>query len=49
MLEVTAWSASDLLDIQTNSAALFYRKLRELIVYYLDLQAHEILKRGGKV
>lgn len=30
--EVTARSAADLLDIHPNSAALFYRKLREIIV-----------------
>ena len=31
VLEVTARSAADLLGIQPNSAALFYRKLREVI------------------
>ena len=35
ILEVTSRSAADLLEIQPNSAALFYRKLREVIVYYL--------------
>ena len=34
--EVTARSAADLLGIQANSAALFYRKLRELIVQELS-------------
>ena len=32
VLEVTARSAADVLGIQANTAALFYRKLRELIV-----------------
>ncbi len=42
VLEVTARSAADLLEIQPNSAALFYRKLREVIVSYLEQEAHEI-------
>ena len=42
MLEVTARSAANLLGIQPNSAALFYRKIREIIVYNLELEAHEI-------
>ena len=42
VLEVTARSAADLLGIQPNSAALFYRKLREMIAYYLEQEAHEI-------
>ncbi len=42
VLEVTARSAADLLEIQPNSAALFYRKLREIIAYYLEQEAHEI-------
>ena len=36
VLEVTARSAADLLGIQPNSAALFYRKIRQVIVYYLE-------------
>ena len=47
ILEVTARSAADLLEIQPNSAALFYRKLREVIVYYLEQEAHEIF--GGAI
>lgn len=31
-----------MLGIQPNSAALFYRKLREVIAYYLEQKAHEI-------
>ena len=42
VLEVTARSAADLLGIQPNSAALFYRKLRKMIAYYLEQEAHEI-------
>ena len=42
VLEVTARSAADLLDIQPNSAALFYRQLREIIAYYLEQEAHDI-------
>ena len=40
--ETTARTAADLLEIQPNSAALFYRKLREIIAYYLEQEAHEI-------
>ncbi|SDX14442.1 transposase [Nitrosomonas communis] len=36
VLEVTARSAADILGIQPNSAALFYRKIREVIVYHLE-------------
>ena len=42
VLEVTARSAADLLGIQPNSAALFYRQLREIIAYYLEQEAHDI-------
>ena len=42
VLEVTARSAADLLEIQPNSAALFYRQLRKIIAYHLELEAHEI-------
>lgn len=42
MLEVTARSAADMLGIQPNSAALFYRKIREVIVYHLEQESHEI-------
>ena len=44
VLEVTARSAADLLEIQPNSAALFYRKIREVITYNLELEAHEVLE-----
>ncbi|MEG2748657.1 MAG: IS1595 family transposase, partial [Acinetobacter sp.] len=36
VLEVTARSAADLLDIHPNSAALFYTKIRQVITYYLE-------------
>ena len=42
VLEVTARSAADMMGIQTNTAILFYRKLREIIAYYLEQEAHEI-------
>ena len=42
VLEVTARSATDLLDIQPNSAALFYRKVREVISHHLSLEADMI-------
>lgn len=42
VLEITVRSAADLLCIQANSAILFYRKIREIINYYLVLQSDEI-------
>ena len=42
MLEVTARSAANILGIQPNSAALFYRKIREVIAYHLEQESHEI-------
>jgi len=42
VLEVTVRSTADLLGIQPNSAALFYRKPWEVIAYYLEQGAHEI-------
>ena len=44
VFEVTACSAADLLGIQPNSAALFYRKIREIISDHLEREAHEIFK-----
>ena len=44
VLAVTARAAADLLGIQANSAALFYRKLREVIAYHLEQEAHEIFE-----
>ncbi len=42
VLEVTARSATDIFGIQPNSAALFYRKIREVIVYQLEQESYEI-------
>jgi len=44
VLEVTARSAADLLKIQPNTAALFYRKIRQVISYHLALEATEVFK-----
>ena len=35
VLEVTARSAADILQINPNSAALFYKKVRQVIEYHL--------------
>ena len=42
MLEVTARSAADILGIQSNTALLFYKKIRQVIDHHLALQAAEI-------
>ena len=42
VLEVTARSAANILEIQPNSAVLFYRKIREAIAYHLEQESHEI-------
>ena len=42
VLEVTARSAANLLEINPNSAALFYRKIRKVIRYHLALEADEV-------
>ena len=47
VLEVTARSAADLFGIQPNSAVLFYRKIREVIVVFLEQEAHKIF--GGAI
>ena len=44
VLEVTARSAADILDIQPNSAILFYRKIRMVISHYLALAADEVFE-----
>ena len=43
--EVTARTAADLLDIQSNTAALFYHKIRLVIDYYLPWEADEFFDR----
>ncbi len=47
VLEVTARSAADLLGIQANIVVLFYRKIRQVVVYYLEKQSHEYF--GGSI
>ncbi|GAA5000616.1 IS1595 family transposase [Acinetobacter puyangensis] len=42
--EVTARTAADLLGIQPNSAALFYRKIRQVIMYHLDQDAIDVFE-----
>lgn len=42
LLEVTARSAADLLGIPANTAILFYRKIREVIAYHLEQDAHDL-------
>ena len=42
VLEVTARSAANLLDIHHNTAALCYPKKRQVISYHLELEATEI-------
>ena len=42
VLEVTARSAADILDIHPNSAVLFYRKIRMVISHRLTLAADEV-------
>lgn len=44
VLEVTARSTANLLGIQHISSALFYRKLREIIAYYLSYKHMKYLK-----
>ena len=44
VLQVTARSAADILDIQPNSAILFYRKIRTVINYHLALAAAEVFE-----
>ncbi len=42
VLEVTARSAANLLEVQPNSAALFYRKLRDVISHRLEKESQEM-------
>ena len=42
MAEVTARTAADLLNIQPNTAAFFYHKIKLVIDYHLSLQADEL-------
>ncbi|NBI43000.1 IS1595 family transposase [[Haemophilus] felis] len=45
--EVTARTAADLLEIQPNTAALFYHKIRLVIEHHLALEADEVFE--GKI
>jgi len=47
VLEVTARSTADFLDIQPNTAILFYKKIRRVIVHHLALEASEMF--DGKI
>jgi len=47
VLEVIARSAADFLRLQPNTAALFYKKIRQVIVYHLALEAQEMF--DGKI
>ena len=47
VLEVTARSAADLIGIQPNTAALFYRKLRQLIADQLEPDVVEVYGAGA--
>jgi transposase len=47
VLEVTARSAAKILEIQPNSAVLFYNKLRKIISYNLDKEFDEYF--GGEI
>lgn len=42
VLGVTARSAADLMEMQPNTAALFYRKIREVIAHYLAQDAEQV-------
>ena len=44
VLKVTVRSAADILDIQPNSAILFYRKIRMVISHHLALAADEVFE-----
>ena len=47
--DVTARTAADLLNIQPNTAALFYHKIRLVIDYHLSLEADELFDGDGEV
>lgn len=44
VLEVTARSAADRLDIQANSAIRYYRKVRHMIAYPVEWKATELFE-----
>lgn len=50
VLEATARSAATgILRIRPNSAALFYRKIREVIVHHLEQESHEIFDGAAEL
>jgi len=44
VLEVIARSAADVLQIHPNTAALFYKKVRQVITYYLQHESTEMFE-----
>jgi len=42
VLEVTARAAADILNIEHNSAALFYKKIRQVITHHLQNESAEM-------
>jgi len=42
VLEVTARSAADLLEIHPNTAALFYKKIRQVITHRLQDESNDM-------
>jgi len=44
VLEVTARAAADVLGIQHNTAALFYKKIRLVITHHLEQESSEIFE-----
>jgi len=44
VLEVTARSAADVLEIHPNTAALFYKKIRQVITYNLQQESNEMFE-----
>lgn len=42
VLEVTVRSAADMLGLHPDFAALFYRKIRQVIAFYLVKEAAEV-------
>jgi len=48
VLEVTACSAADFLGIQPKTAILFYKKIRQVIVHHLALEANEMFDEKNR-
>lgn len=42
VLEVTAKSAASMFETQANTSILFYKKVRQIIAYHLELEASEV-------